>query len=126
MEAVMSNHHAIELIHGLPRKELLETIHFHHRRGEASERALASFVARSEIKILSIILLTTFHQKTPSGRHQAPNSPGGARRRLSGASSRRSRHSTNPTHRKPCPATLRPSPERRKPGGRIHAASKGP
>ncbi len=34
----------VELVKGLPRKELIERIHFHHRRGEVSERALAFYL----------------------------------------------------------------------------------
>jgi len=34
----------MELIPGLPRKELIERIYFHHRRGEVSERALGFYL----------------------------------------------------------------------------------
>jgi hypothetical protein len=34
----------IELVHGLPEKELIERIHFHHRQGEVSDRALAFYL----------------------------------------------------------------------------------
>ncbi len=32
------------LVHGLPRKELVERIWFHHRQGEVSERALGFYL----------------------------------------------------------------------------------
>ena len=38
----------IELVRGLPQKELLEQIHFHHRRGEISERALGFYLLDME------------------------------------------------------------------------------
>src|SRR5512132_50963 len=35
---------ATELIHGLPKKELVEKIRFHHRQGEVAERALGFYL----------------------------------------------------------------------------------
>jgi Holliday junction DNA helicase RuvB len=34
----------IELVRGLPKKELIERIHFHHRQGEVAERALGFYL----------------------------------------------------------------------------------
>ncbi len=34
----------VELIGGLPRKELVERIHFHHRQGDVAERALGVYL----------------------------------------------------------------------------------
>jgi hypothetical protein len=33
-----------ELVYGLPRKELIEKIHFHHRQGEVAERSLGFYL----------------------------------------------------------------------------------
>jgi holliday junction DNA helicase RuvB len=38
----------IDLIHGLPKKELLERIHFHNRQGEISDRALGFYLLELE------------------------------------------------------------------------------
>ncbi len=34
----------IELVRGLPRRELIERIYFHHRQGETAERALGFYL----------------------------------------------------------------------------------
>ena len=34
----------LELVYGLPQKELIERIYFHHRQGEVAERALGFYL----------------------------------------------------------------------------------
>ena len=38
----------IELVQGLPRRELIERIHFHRRQGEVAERALGFYLLDME------------------------------------------------------------------------------
>jgi Holliday junction DNA helicase RuvB len=38
----------IELVRGLPKKELIERIHFHHRQGEVAERALGFYLLQMQ------------------------------------------------------------------------------
>ena len=38
----------IDLIHGLPKQELIERIHFHNRQGEISDRALGFYLLELE------------------------------------------------------------------------------
>ena len=46
VEAVMMT--TIELVQGLPRRELIERIHFHRRQGEVAERALGFYLLDME------------------------------------------------------------------------------
>jgi Holliday junction DNA helicase RuvB len=39
---------AVELVRGLPRKELIERIYFHHHQGEVAERALAFYLLQMQ------------------------------------------------------------------------------